>query len=751
MKPQTEVGSDSAPTSQPKHPQVERRQHERPSIIKLQSIKWKILSIALFAAMGFSVFLFTVADSSNKNASLLTDIRDTRYPLQASLLSAVHELKMIQYQMLQVAASKDPEKLGAAEQVKRAFEAHLETAMRLDPKSSQRIEAILEGFQRYYFGARQISHNKALGLFDGQLMSTQQRESNARYHSLVNDLTHFQATQNHVFTHSVSEASANANESVRVVYVAGFFTALLVISWALLIAQRILRSIRSMVGTLREIARNKGDMSSRIRLSGRDEMTELAFWFNTFIDKLERVTRESTAEIKRIAFTDNLSGLANRRLIVETLDRALEGLDPKREQLAIIFIDLDNFKPVNDLFGHETGDALIKAVSKGLLSVIGQKELTQDDMDSVPIDVPMAARIGGDEFLIMLPRLKSKQEAEAVAQSILELLTEPFHCNGHQCNIGASLGISLYPDGAADQADDAAAIVDKADMAMYEAKKNGKNTYRFYGADLASASDRLLQLDSLIQRMLEQNEFHLAFQPKFDIKTGAYAGAEALIRWQSVEDCGVSPAELIAHAEQRGQIYAIDLWVLNGVCAQIRQWLDMGCEVGRVAINMSAQQARRPDLCEVVLHKIQAHGISAKHLEFEITETSALEHLDTVADNIRQLRAMAATVAIDDFGAGHSSLQLLINHPVDSIKVDKSLTEKLSTDKRSRAIVVALANMARSLNMSVVAEGIENRDQLRVLRSMGCDQGQGYFLARPMSAERLGKGLPKRQAQRKAS
>ncbi len=535
---------------------------------------------------------------------------------------------------------------------------------------------------------------------------------------------------------SISKANEFYRTSVLIGYLAGTTAVTIIFSLVWYTASSIVNRINVMVSSLRDIAVGASDLSVRIKLSGKDEMTELAHWFNTFIARLESVVNRSTEEIRKIAYTDNLSGLPNRRMLIECLNaekkRCAE--NPGR-QVAGMFLDLDNFKPINDQLGHDAGDELIRQVAERLCAIVGCRE-SRDDMDfQAMLDgkKAMVARIGGDEFFMMVPGEIDYAGLEAMAQRIIKTILDPYTISGEQCRIGVSIGISTLEHGS----DHSANLMDQADLAMYEAKNSGKNTHRFYSQEISDEAKRKVRLESALRSSIDKDELKLLYQPKFDLNTGKYIGAEALLRWHGDEFGFMTPDQFIPCAEKSGFIVSIDQWVLSQSCRKINQWRSKGIDPGRLAINLSPHLVRGPTCISLIDEVMQRYYIHPDQLEFEVTELSANGFMEEVGENLRRLRDKQLRVAMDDFGVGQSSMRMLIGCEIDALKLDRSLVDKLETDKRTQVVVKSLLSMARSLNVTTVAEGVERKSQVNLLKALGCDTAQGYYFAKPMSDDEL--------------
>jgi len=406
-----------------------------------------------------------------------------------------------------------------------------------------------------------------------------------------------------------------------------------------------------------------------------------------------------------------------------------------------MFLDLDNFKAVNDQLGHEAGDTLVREVGDRLLRTLRGDDFVAHDDESVEIQGQhLVARMGGDEFMLVINDLQKTGQVELIAERVRKTILEPIDIDGTAVEIGVSIGIAIYPkDG-----ENSEKLVVNADLAMYEAKNRGKNNYCLFSENLEHTARLNIKIESALRDALNHNQFELYYQPKFDIYSGEVNGAEALLRWEHPVLGIVSPAQFIPVAEHSNLIYDIDEWVIHHACEQIHKWSTSDLELLPIAINISAKQAARGNLIEKIEHAINQFEIPDYGLEVEITETSALSDIKIVAENIRALRQLNVTVALDDFGAGHSSLSLLKYCEIDTLKIDRGFLTEL-TSSSDKPIYKAVIELAKVLQMQTVAEGIEQESELETLKLMGCRVGQGYLLARPMPASQFEAYLRKSQ------
>src|SRR5688572_7437783 len=440
------------------------------------------------------------------------------------------------------------------------------------------------------------------------------------------------------------------------------------------------------------------------------------------LDALERMVAERTAELEdakaraqHLADHDALTGLPNRRLLEDRLTQALALSARNGKQTAVMFVDLDRFKTINDSLGHAVGDALLKEVAARLV-----KQLRLGDT---------ICRIGGDEFVVVLPEIKRSADAVQVAQKIIEQVSAPVSVEERELNVTPSIGIAVFPD----DGRDAETLIRNSDAAMYHAKELGRANYQFFTEQMNQAASRRLALESDLRRALGRGELRMHYQPYVEAKTGRVAGHEALLRWQHPERGLVSPAEFIQLAEESGIILKIGEWVLREAC----RWATfIGVERGlQVSINLSARQFNDPKLVQAVGSALQESGLPAKLLEIEITELTAMQHTDATLETLQRLKKLGVSIAIDDFGIGYSSLSYLKRFPVDKLKIDRSFIADLPQDKEQGAIVSAIVALGRALRLDVVAEGVETEEQRAFLQKCRCHYLQGYLIGHPLDAE----------------
>ena len=434
--------------------------------------------------------------------------------------------------------------------------------------------------------------------------------------------------------------------------------------------------------------------------------------------------KDAEEQIRQLAYYDPLTGLPNRLLFVEQLGKALAQAARHGRSVAIMFVDLDNFKRVNDTLGHKAGDELLRLASGRLAAVLR-------DSDSVArphndTGAHSIARLGGDEFIVLLTDVQRNDDAAMVAQRLVDTLGEPVTVQGTEVFVGGSVGVAMYPD----DGQDIDTLLMNADTAMYRAKAAGRGGFQLYDRSMnARALDRL-RMETRLRRALERDEFVLHYQPRVNVMTGEIVGAEALIRWQHPERGLVPPAEFIPLSEDAGLVIPIGEWAIRTVCAQTAAWTAEGLSCVPVAVNLASTHLRERGLPALVARALQAHGVPAGCLEIEVTESILLAEPELSVKIAQELAAMGVQISIDDFGTGYSSLGYLKKLPIAALKIDRSFVRDLSVDPDDEAIVTAIIALAHSLKLKVVAEGVETPAQLAFLQAMGCDEYQGFLTSR---------------------
>jgi diguanylate cyclase (GGDEF)-like protein/PAS domain S-box-containing protein len=425
--------------------------------------------------------------------------------------------------------------------------------------------------------------------------------------------------------------------------------------------------------------------------------------------------KNSQAQLEHLAHHDPLTGLPNRLLLCARIEHAIDRALRRNEHVAVLFLDLDRFKLINDSLGHNVGDAMLREVAGRLLKLV-----RRDDT---------VARLGGDEFTVVMESLADAGDAAILAEKLIHALIDPFPCGGHDLFIGVSIGISVFPqDGGTVEK-----LLSNADSAMYRAKEEGRNVFRFYTEEMTVRAFEHVVLETQLRRAIEQNELVLHYQPQLDLIGGRVVGVEALVRWQHPELGLVSPSRFIPIAEETGLIELLGDWVLRSACRQMRAWLDAGLPFKLVAVNLAARQFKHPDLPARMARLLEETGLAPEWLELEITEGALMNPNEGALERLHELKRLGVRLAIDDFGTGYSSLAYLKCFPIDKLKIDQSFVREIPDGRADMEIAATIMAMARNLGLVVLAEGVETRPQLNFLRGNGCDQAQGYLFSPPLT------------------
>ncbi len=445
-----------------------------------------------------------------------------------------------------------------------------------------------------------------------------------------------------------------------------------------------------------------------------DEARQPTHFIGVINDVTDRVRYQE--QLEHQANYDLLTGLANRNLLRDRLNQSLVQAQRSHWLVAVVFIDLDHFKVVNDNMGHNAGDALIGAVAQRLLGCVRE--------------VDTVARLGGDEFVVILPDSKKEEHVTATMQRVQEALEPPFVIDGRELYITCSMGASICPrDGT-----DSETLLKNADVAMYRAKEMGRNTFQYHRADMGVKVNERFNIRTSLQRALERQELLLHYQPIMETATGKIVGAEALLRWRHPEEGMIPPTAFISVAEETGLIVPIGKWVLDRACRQARLWREQGAPSFSVAINLSARQLRQHNFADMVSRALEANRLDPTLLHLELTESIVMQHIDGAMAMARRLKALGVSLSLDDFGTGYSSLSYLRRFPIDTIKIDGSFVRGIPADADNTAIASAAIALARNLNITVVAEGVDTEEQLKFLGVKHCDRVQGYYISPPLEA-----------------
>lgn len=489
-----------------------------------------------------------------------------------------------------------------------------------------------------------------------------------------------------------------------ILFVISFLCTILVVTS---LNKTIIEKILSIKTTIDKII-NTGNLSYRIDVKGNDEITELSKKINTMFETLEK----SESKLMQLAYYDTLTGLSNRKSIMENITLMI---NENKTKFALFFIDLDNFKNINDSLGHNAGDYILEKVGDKLQSVIGTNCLL--------------GRLGGDEFIIVQNNLSFACEPEELAEKICDVLKPPIDYEDHEIHVGCSIGISFYPN----DGKDLPTLMKNADSAMYAAKNSGGYTYKIYSKNMNSEALTELVMENNLRRALKNNEFILHFQPINNTNKLNLLGAEALIRWK-FKDKLIYPNDFISKAKDIGEIVHIDNWVLVNACQQCKKWHEKGYKGIYISVNISFNQLKQKNFLDIVNNALNQAKLSPSYLNLEITEDESMEDVSLTINTLKSLRKLGVNISLDDFGTGYSSLSYVNSLPINTLKIDKSLVTYIDKDTKNLEIIKIIIMMAHSLNLQVVAEGIETKEHLNLLKELNCDYIQGYLIGKPVEA-----------------
>jgi len=549
--------------------------------------------------------------------------------------------------------------------------------------------------------------------------------------------------------------NANSQKSVITEVIMGIIIISLLICAAIL-AIHLYRAIHQPIQELNTIAEgfSRGNLSIMMDENRKDEFGTLARYFNSATSKLQKATeamhahseeltalniklesevnvrKEAEERISHISYHDSLTDLPNRYLFHDRLNMYIAHARRYQRRAAVLLLDIDDFKRVNDAFGHRAGDRMLKEVADRIRKCIR----TTDTLSNEALlndHTSTLARLGGDEFTVLLTELADSQNAVRVAQRIMNALSEPFILDDSEVNSSTSIGISVYPsDG--ETAED---LIKNADTAMHHAKKQGRNTLQFYKQAMNENFCELMNLENDLKRALDREELLLHYQPRIDLRRGAVASMEALVRWQKPDKGLVPPGQFISLAEDTGLIVPMGTWILNTACRQNKKWQEVGIPPLIMSVNISVKQFQQEDFLDIVISALDESALEPRFLELEITENLLMQGSEHTIHMLYELRKMGVRLSMDDFGTGYSSFSYLRRFPLDVLKIDKTFIDDIPEKKDTAAIINAIITMSQSLNLTVVAEGVETEEQMDFLSRSGCDQVQGYYFSKPLPEE----------------
>jgi len=542
---------------------------------------------------------------------------------------------------------------------------------------------------------------------------------------------HFQTMKLHdrvyaFVAHHEDELLVKSISLGRTVTVITFLAILLATAFLFGILKKLLiKPIQKLSLAAREIGR--GNVLIPIDIDSSDEIGALATTFREMGENLH----QHHEQVRYVAYHDSLTGLPNRLMFMDYLNRATTEARRDLQGLAVLFLDIDNFKRINDTLGHQSGDQLLEVFADRLSKHLRGTDIISHSSEGSASRV--LARLAGDEFIILLPRARGGVEAQKVASRILKSLSKPFNIRSQELHVSISIGIAMYPDDGIT----AGELLKHADIAMYHAKKLGRNNFQFYSKKLNEESAKKLKIENRLRHALENNTLELHYQPQVNLVTGQISGVEALLRWEDPELGKVSPAVFVPIAEEYGLIVDISEWVINEACRQAQRWITAFNMPVTMSINISAVHFNGHNLESMIATALKSSGLNPRYLELELTETSILQDLNQATETLEGFKRMGLQLALDDFGTGYSSLSYLMKLPFDKLKIDQSFIFNLKKETKGTAIVAAIISMSHSLGMKVIAEGVEQEEHMQMLLQMRCDQVQGFYISRPMPAAKF--------------
>jgi diguanylate cyclase (GGDEF)-like protein len=527
--------------------------------------------------------------------------------------------------------------------------------------------------------------------------------------------------------HPDSEMTSLTVQSATVV----LFGVLLVVTvtgggLVMVLARHIVRPVERLGTVAAEIGTGNWEVKSGIESD--DEIGDLA----RSVEDMARNLKEADDRVRFLAYHDNLTGLPNRVMFRDYLTRALSQAERAEQKLGILFLDIDGFKRINDTLGHQTGDLLLKEVAKRLTSRLREEDMVAHGDDSTKPE-GLLARLGGDEFIVLLTGIHDLHGPGSVARRFIKSLGETITLNGQDCHIGASIGISIYPD----DGSDAGELIKNADIAMYHAKSLGKNAYQYFQSSMNAAVLERAALEAKLRKAITDDQLSLHYQPQIDPLSLRVVGLEALLRWTDPDAGPISPGAFIPLAEETGLILPIGEWVIDEACRQARQWDGRGLPSVPISVNVSGVQFERQDVAEIVRQAVLRHHLPPGRLEVEITESAIMRHPDRAVAALKTMREHGVGIALDDFGTGYSSLSYLRRFPIDTLKIDRSFIMEIDQNEEDAEIVAAIVAMAHTLGLRVIVEGVESEAQLEVIVAKHCDVVQGFVFSRALPAAEI--------------
>ena len=523
-----------------------------------------------------------------------------------------------------------------------------------------------------------------------------------------------------------SHAHSKANELATTILIITLSSIILtIIALITLLRFSVIQPLNKLAIASKDIS--AGHLTSKVDLHSCDELEDISQGFNGMINSLS----ENDEKIRYIAYHDSLTQLPNRRMFHYLLANTIASTDRHKDQMGLFFLDIDNFKTINDSLGHDIGDKLLILFSQRVAGCLREEDsMVQPDQEKQINDIEneLIARLGGDEFTVVLPHLSKPADAAVIAQRIINSLQYDFQVEEHHFRITTSIGIAIYPS----NGDTLEELIKHADIAMYHAKSQGKNNYQFYAEDLNEAISDRVERENDLRQAIELYQLEVYFQPQISLPDKNIYGFEALVRWIHPEKGMISPINFITLAEETGMIIELGDWVLKESCRIAKEWLDQGLLDFRISVNISSIQFKRQDVYQLISDSLKIFDLPAEYLTIELTESAIMSNQEDNLKTLSAIKKLGVKVSLDDFGTGYSSLSYLRSFPVDTLKIDRQFIIEAKKESEVRSIVSAIIQMAHALQLDVVAEGVEDEEQLKYLASINCDVIQGYYFSKPL-------------------
>jgi len=603
---------------------------------------------------------------------------------------------------------------------------YLATTMAIDWLEKQLQETLID--ENCYIELTDTNNNIIFSFGNSKLNDTVSKKIGITLikHSLGNI---YQSHEKTIFDYNIiyrahqNHANSKANElAINILIITLLSIIITIIALVTLLRISIIQPLHKLASASKNIS--NGKLDTHIDLHTCDELDDISYGFNGMVESLS----DNDEKIRYIAYHDSLTRLPNRRMFHYLLANTIASTDRHKDKMALFFLDIDNFKTINDSLGHDIGDKLLIQFSRRVAACLREEDSLGQPDNEASLDSDLIARLGGDEFTIVLPHLSLPADAAIIAQRIINSLQKDFTIAEHHFRITTSIGIAIYPS----NGETLEELIKHADIAMYHAKAQGKNNFQFYAEDLNEAIADRIERENDLRQAIELYQLEVYLQPQISLPDQNIYGLEALVRWNHPEKGMIPPANFIPLAEETGMIIELGEWVLTESCRIAKQWLDQGLLNFRISVNISSIQFERRDVHKLIQQSLKSFDLPAKHLTIELTESAIMSHQEENLKSLAAIKKLGVKVSLDDFGTGYSSLSYLRSFPVDTLKIDRQFIIEAEKESEVRSIISAIIQMAHALHLDVVAEGVEDELQLEFLTSIQCDVIQGYYFSKPL-------------------